>query len=699
MTYSVNYSDNNKPPLTVFDNTNNNERSLVFPGRKVTGYGQAIAENFLALLENFASPVAPLNPTEGQLWYNNDTGVLQIWDDSNWKAANGIQKGPSAPGTADSKIGELWVDTANQQLRIFTGSKWVLVGPNETSINGLKYGVSVDNIIDSSNIVRYVLTCYIADVPIAIVSKDTFTPKVLISGFKIVKAGINIISPTNNADIEKFVGGLLPKMIGTASSADALNIPGETEPVASSKFLRSDTTNVLEFALSVRNRAGLTLGNNGSFKIFNTETSATVYNAEPGSSIDLQTNRNGIPATILRVIDNKIGINNSSPSEALDVNGNISLSGSIIVKNITNSTNLNNGSITTLGGMSVGKNLIVGDGITVSGTLQANNVQPASSDTFNLGTSDKRWNTVRAKTIIADTINGNLEGNIAGNANTASSLQTVTNFSLTGDVSAPPIPFDGTIGDNLKVFVTTLTPNIIVNKPEPIPNVSKKTDYVLTYRSSDNLSTGLLKQSRDAFVADLGIPIGAILPYAGSNPPYGFLFCDGSEIERVKFQALFDVISSIYNGSTALRGVNTFRLPDLRGRFPLGKDNMDNGGSVPVSEGGFVDAGGGLAGRVPDVNAQILGGNAGTNSVTLAISNLPNHTHLLNSGKQDYSTIAITSTTDPDASTGPAPSLAGQAQYFKKTGGIDHSTLGQGIGIMNPYVVINYIIRSGPPAF
>jgi hypothetical protein len=130
MPYIVNFTDReNKTPITVFDNTSSTDTSLTFPGRNVTGYGQIIAENFLALLENFSSANEPVNPVEGQLWYDSTDGILQIWDNTSWKAASGIQKGPSEPAIPDSKVGELWVDTTNQQLRIYTGTRWLLVGP------------------------------------------------------------------------------------------------------------------------------------------------------------------------------------------------------------------------------------------------------------------------------------------------------------------------------------------------------------------------------------------------------------------------------------------------------------------------------------------------------------------------------------------------------------------------------------------
>ena len=703
MPYSVNFTDKeNKTPITVFDNTSSTDTSLKFPGRNVTGYGQIIAENFLALLENFSSADEPINPIEGQLWYNSTDGVLQIWDNTAWKAASGIQKGVSEPSVQTSKVGELWVDTTNQQLRIFTGTRWILVGPTESSVDGLRYGPVVEKIADSDNIDRFVLTFYIADIPVIIFSKDSFTPKTIISGFNIIRSGINISDPSTAPEIAAFVGGFEPIMFGTATRANALNVGGIE--IDSGKFLRSDTINTTDFAFNVRNNNGITVGIDGTFNVGTSATAAKIYNSAAGSSIDIQTSRDGIPSTILKVVDNRVGINQATPSQALDIDGSLTLTGSVIVTNNTASTNFNNGSLRTAGGAAITKNLIVGDGVDITGTTQLNNLQPKTTDLYDLGTGLKRWKTVRAKTVIADTIEGVLSGNISGNANTASSLTNVTSFQLTGDVSSPPVQFDGQVGSYTKIFNTTLTANIIVDKNQPFPNISKSTDFVLVYRASDAAlaSSGLLKQTRDTFVGDLGIPIGGIIPYAGATAPYGFLFCDGSEIERPKFSVLYDIIGSTYNGATPLVGVNTFRLPDLRGRFPLGRDNMDNAGTVPISTGGFVDSGGGTAGRVSDIQATTTGGSAGSSSTTLTLANLPEHSHTLSSGAQDYSAIAVTTTIDPAATTGLGPTAPGQAQYLKDSGGIKKpalTTLSTPVGIMNPFLTINYIIRSGPPLF
>jgi len=46
------------------------------------------------------------------------------------------------------------------------------------------------------------------------------------------------------------------------------------------------------------------------------------------------------------------------------------------------------------------------------------------------------------------------------------------------------------------------------------------------------------------------------------------------------------------------------------------------------------------------------------------------------------------------------PTTVGQSQYIPSSGGIKTSgTLGQEFSVINPFLTLNYIIHSGPPAF
>jgi len=84
MAYTVDYSDSTKTAITVNDGTVNTTTDIGLVGKNYFGYGETIAENFLHLLKNFANGTAPSNPTEGQLWLNNSSGVLSYYHNSAW---------------------------------------------------------------------------------------------------------------------------------------------------------------------------------------------------------------------------------------------------------------------------------------------------------------------------------------------------------------------------------------------------------------------------------------------------------------------------------------------------------------------------------------------------------------------------------------------------------------------------------------
>lgn len=67
-----------------------------------------------------------------------------------------------------------------------------------------------------------------------------------------------------------------------------------------------------------------------------------------------------------------------------------------------------------------------------------------------------------------------------------------------------------------------------------------------------------------------GAPVGAVMPYAGSTPPAGWLLCDGSEISRTNYARLFSVIGTTYGAGD---GNSSFNLPDYSGSRFLTKDS------------------------------------------------------------------------------------------------------------------------------
>jgi microcystin-dependent protein len=121
-----------------------------------------------------------------------------------------------------------------------------------------------------------------------------------------------------------------------------------------------------------------------------------------------------------------------------------------------------------------------------------------------------------------------------------------------------------------------------------------------------SISVGQVRALINDTVANYPVlPAGMIVPFAGDALPNGWHWCHGGELNRTTYQRLFQAIGVAYGpGDSA----TTFNLPDLRGRFPRGRND---GGTAPLN--------------VPNEDRGTVGGIANT---VLAEGNMPPHKHI-----------------------------------------------------------------------
>ena len=669
MAYTVNFTDVvGKGSLTVDDGTVNQQTSLPLPGRNTTSYGTIIAENFLHLLENFANNSAPVNPVEGQLWYDTTVGVdqLKVYDGTNFVAAGGLKKAPTQPLAGQSVVGDLWVDTDNQQLYLFTGSGWVLVGPEFSQ--GLSTGTKPYTITGTDNLEYTVVLIEVEAKPVAIISTKSFTPKASITGFSSILPGFNLSS----ADIE---GSGVGKFYGTSQKAESL-IAANSEVVAGSNFLRKDKANIADFSLKINNNAGLDVGNTAIFNLGVESQAAVFSHRTSGANIDFRVNDAGTTKTVLRLDSNtNVGINNLAPSEALDVTGNIKASGELYVDAVTDSVSVGTGALIVKGGVGIAKQLRVGDTATFEDDITVRNIVTVNNNTYDIGTVTNRFLNVYANSFVGNLV-GNVSGTVSGAAGTSNKLTSQTTFQMSGDVSAPSFTFDGQTGGTVKTFATSISNGFIASKTAT--GTSQNSDEFILNRVSG--TTGVFKISRDnLFDAIAKIPTGMITPFGGSSAPTHWLLCDGTEYVIGTYPELYAVIGSSFGTATA----GYFRTPDLRGRMPLGKDNM----------------GGTSANRVTAAAADSVGGFGGDESKVIPVTNLPDHEHDLQgaAGAQYYAVRDVPGigAGETTAITYDAPTGSGQGSALPSSGGVLSGSLGNAQDVMNPFTTVNYIIYTG----
>ena len=87
MSYVINNSRGNIVAVVPDGTINTTATSVNLVGRGVTPYGLPENENYVFLLENFASSSAPLAPVLGQLWYNSSSDIISSYNTANaWSA-------------------------------------------------------------------------------------------------------------------------------------------------------------------------------------------------------------------------------------------------------------------------------------------------------------------------------------------------------------------------------------------------------------------------------------------------------------------------------------------------------------------------------------------------------------------------------------------------------------------------------------
>ncbi len=153
---------------------------------------------------------------------------------------------------------------------------------------------------------------------------------------------------------------------------------------------------------------------------------------------------------------------------------------------------------------------------------------------------------------------------------------------------------------------------------------------------------------------------GTIKLWAGPTAPSGYVFLDGSTYSRVQYQPLFQALggaSSVWG----LPSVDTFNVPDMRGRAPVG-----------------VGTGAGLTTRT-------LGGTFGAEEHVLTTAQMPAHTHPPLSPATNF--IGNGTTFFVQTTAGPLGPIATPASTGSTGGGASHPNV-------QPSTALNFIIKT-----
>lgn len=362
------------------DNTSTN---LNLPGKNYSGYGKALNESLVYLLENFAGSNEPSRKINGQLWYDSTSKKIKIYDGNKFRSLGSIEYGITAP--EDQITGDMWFNTTTNQLFVWNGSTHKLIGPIQVGANTTQ--LLSKRLLDDGGNTRTVLEASFGTTVIAIFSDVEFninSNQTPVEGFSRIYKGLNLPSRSSFPNVQ---------FAGIARAADYLKVA----PLPTTANTNLDEVHASNFVQKQIDSA-------------QTITSSIVIGVSP----DTDTNGN--------FTSNKglfVGATQDLYLSAYSGIGYITnLTGDTITLSVQNSGST--------------KKIVV---------AQPTNFAPVSDMDINLGTATKRWNNVYGNNFYSVDnpnqnpnnafFNGNLKGNVAGNV-TGNVLGNVT-----GKVLAP----------------------------------------------------------------------------------------------------------------------------------------------------------------------------------------------------------------------------------------------------------------------
>jgi len=241
MAYQVNKTDGTIVATVADGQIDDVSTDITLIGKNYSGFGEALNENFVKLLENFSSTTEPTSPIAGQIWFDRTETKLKVYSGTGFIPVSSATIANAQP--LNLGVGDLWFNDADKQLYFFDGTNTILLGPDYAD-DQLKSGIEVVSILDNLNQTRVITKFFTNGILLGIFSKDTFTPKESIDGF----AG-SIIPGFNAGTLDGI------KFDVTSTNSEQLgNIPATT-------YVRKDQANDINGQVRLTTNLGMIFGN------------------------------------------------------------------------------------------------------------------------------------------------------------------------------------------------------------------------------------------------------------------------------------------------------------------------------------------------------------------------------------------------------------------------------------------------------
>jgi hypothetical protein len=287
MAYTINKTDGTPIVVVADGQIDQATTDITLVGKNYSGFGEFINENFVKILENFASQSQPGNPLEGQLWYDTAEARIKVYSGSEWKSIGTAVLSETRP--LEVGVGDFWFNSVDKQLYFFDGVRDYLLGPDFSFNQGIS-GIRVEQVEDNNRRFRTVTALYTAGSLSGYFSSVEFVIRNRPAGYNadptnpnpVIRIGFN---PANPADF---------KYRGIVDDSDRLGT------YLAAEYPRKGIANTFTQPVTVQNSAGISWGPGPQGNI-SVEGSGDVImsNISDNRQLIFRTTRNNIPGNSL----------------------------------------------------------------------------------------------------------------------------------------------------------------------------------------------------------------------------------------------------------------------------------------------------------------------------------------------------------------------------------------------------------------
>lgn len=308
MTYKINRTDGTLVTDLIDSSINTSSTDITLIGKNVPSYGEYINENFVKLLENFASRKSPAHPSVGQIWYDTNNNRLKVYTGSEFKNANSPIVSEQIPTSLAT--GDLWINSSTNQLWFYDGQELTLAGPIFNSTQGLS-GFTTETVLDTKRKSRTIVKLWLSNTLLGIFSSDADSFELLnaIPGF----TGLISQGFTQSKVLNFRFDATVESTLGLMTEAGVVKTP--------KSFMAADANTGTIGTVTIENDTAIVFGpaSDVSFNSTSTEFSIDAQTAIP-VKFTVKTST-GLEDAIAVETSGKVGIFKSAPTVALDVAG------------------------------------------------------------------------------------------------------------------------------------------------------------------------------------------------------------------------------------------------------------------------------------------------------------------------------------------------------------------------------------------